>query len=55
MRYQHGILRDERDSTLRLRAMPNEVKLTWEEYLPPIALIVLIAALLIASYLGTAG
>jgi hypothetical protein len=55
MKCQHGVLRDDRDSTLRLRAMPNEVKLTWEEYLPPLALIALIAVLLVASYLGTAG
>ncbi len=52
MKYQHGKLRNEHDSTLRLKAQSKEPKLTWREYLPPlalIALIILIAILLIAS------
>lgn len=52
MKYEHNPLRDDRDSTLRLKAGSKEPKLTWKEYLPPlvlIALIVLIVVLLIAS------
>ncbi len=52
MKYEHDSLRDDRDSTLRLKARSKEPKLTWREYLPPlvlIALIVLFAVLLITN------
>lgn len=52
MKYEHEPYRDDRDSTLRLKAKSKEPQLTWKEYLPPlalIALIVLIAILVIAS------
>lgn len=51
MRYQNGMLRDERDSTLRISAMQKEPKLAWAEYLPPLVLIALVSGILIMGYL----
>ena len=45
MNSHNGILRDERDSTLRLRAIPQKKKLTWVEYIPLIILIFVIVGL----------
>lgn len=46
MRYHNGVLRDERDTTLRLKPVTRKRKLPWLEYVPLIILCVLIAALL---------
>ena len=44
MNYHSGMLRDERGSSLRLRAIPQK-KLTWFEYIPLIILIFIIVSL----------
>lgn len=46
MRYHNGVLRDERDATLRLRPIAPKRKLPWLEYVPLIILCILIAGLL---------
>ena len=48
MNYSKSELRDPRDATLKLRAMPASVKLSWKEYLPFLVLCILIAGLFVA-------
>lgn len=48
MKCQNGLLRNERDSTICCKAMPDKRQLEWEEYLPPLILGVMIICLLIA-------
>lgn len=47
MKYEHEPYRDDRDSTLRIKARSKEPKLTWKEYLPPLVLVALIILLAI--------
>ncbi|BBI99174.1 hypothetical protein FGKAn22_08670 [Ferrigenium kumadai] len=51
MKFKHGKLRDERDSTLRISAKSKEPKLTWRESLPSLALIALIALIVLIAFL----
>jgi hypothetical protein len=51
MKFQHGKLRNESDSTLRLKAQSKEPKLTWRESLPTLALIALIALIVLIAFL----
>lgn len=51
MKHQHGKLRDERDSTLRIKIGEKEPKLTWKESLPSLALIALIALIVLIAFL----
>ena len=44
MKFLHGVLRDEMDSTLKLRLIPQR-KLTYAEYVPFIILSVLVVGL----------
>ncbi|MDO8413284.1 MAG: hypothetical protein Q7S51_05790 [Gallionellaceae bacterium] len=48
MNYSKSELRDHRDATLKMRAMPVSVKLTWKEYLPFLVLCFLIVGLFVA-------
>lgn len=47
MRYYNGVLRDERDTTLRLKPIGKKRKLPWREYVPLIILCILAAGLLL--------
>ena len=47
LKYHDGKLRDERDSTLRLKLVSQKRKLTWVEYIPLIILCLLITVLLV--------
>ncbi len=51
MKFKHGKLRDEHDSTLRISAGSKEPKLTWKESLPSLALIALIALIVLIAFL----
>ncbi len=50
MKFQHGKLRNESDSTLRLKTGEKEPKLTWKESLPQIVLIALIALIVLIAF-----
>ena len=47
MNYSKSELRDDRDSTLKLRAIPAGTKLTWQECLPFFVLCILIAVIIV--------
>lgn len=48
MKCHNGVLRNEQDSTLCMRAVAKKSKLHWTEYLPLFILSVLVACLLVA-------
>ncbi len=52
MKYQHGKLRNEGDSTLRIKTREKEPDLGWKEYLPYLALIALIALIVALAIMG---
>jgi len=47
MRYHNGVLKNECDTTLRVKAFTEKRKLPWKIYAPLIILCILIAALLL--------
>lgn len=48
MKYHHGVLRNEQDSTLLMRPIAKKSKLQWTEYLPLFILSILAACLFMA-------
>ena len=47
MNYAESKLRDDRDSTLKMRAIPAHTKLSWQEYAPFPVLGILIVCILV--------